>query len=543
LAQDKALSIRRAMAFDPVKVRAYVEGGYWRNDTLRRWLQRNAQQQPNAPAVLGCGTVTYRELENQVARVSAGLYRIGMRPGDVVAVQLPNTLEYIESLLAISFLGAVMTTLYMTYRDAELAAQLAHSQAKTLIASRAIGDFSPAEWALQNQSRLPSLTNVVVVGEPIPGTIAYNELGSSSEALPNNLPIPNAADPFLLLYTSGTTSSPKGVPLNSHQMLTNARLGSIEHDIRSGDVVLSAAPFGHLFALYSVEMALCAGAAVLLLPQFTPADLARTIDLQKSTHLFAGPAHIAACQGAGLLDPTKLSSLRVVVLSGAAVPPNLVLDLRALLTNGNVSQLWGMTELQAGLYTRPGDPVELVANSAGRASPGTEVRVADEQGNPMPAGGEGELQVLGPSVFAGYYNNPDATAKSFTSDGWFRSGDIARMDPNGNVTLSGRLKDVINRGGVKYNPQEIELLVACHSSVAQCAIAPIPDKRLGERACCYVVTKPGTQLTLDELSSFLLGYGIAKYKLPEQLEVMTELPLTATRKVIKSRLRLKERLN
>ena len=157
----------------------------------------------------------------------------------------------------------------------------------------------------------------------------------------------------------------------------------------------------------------------------------------------------------------------------------------------------------------------------------------------MPAGEEGEIQVRGPSVFAGYYNNPDATAQAFTSDGWFRSGDTATMDISGNVSFSGRMKDVINRGGVKYNPQEIELLVERHPSVAQCAIAPIPDRILGEQACCYVVLKPGAQLTFDELSTFLLGFGIAKYKLPEKLEIMTEFPLTATRKIIKGRLRLK----
>jgi non-ribosomal peptide synthetase component E (peptide arylation enzyme) len=221
------------------------------------------------------------------------------------------------------------------------------------------------------------------------------------------------------------------------------------------------------------------------------------------------------------------------------VPPGLVRNFAPLLANGNVSQLWGMTELQAGLYTRPADPIELVAISAGRASPGTEIRIANEDGAPVPTGEIGEIQVRGPSVFTGYYNNPDATAAAFTADGWFRSGDLATMDASGNVSLSGRLKDVINRGGVKYNPQEIELLVEHHPSVAQCAIAPIPNGILGEQACCYVLLRPGAQLTFHELSAFLLGFGIAKYKLPEKLEILTEFPLTATRKIIKARLRPK----
>ncbi len=534
---EEALCLRAALAFDPDRVRSCIERGYWRDDTLRGWLQRNARQQPSAPAILDAGgALNYQDLEHGVERLAVGLYQLGVRPGDVVAVQLPNTLEHIESFLAISWLGAVMTTLYMSYREAELLAQLNHAKAKALIVPKTIGDFSPADWAARHRSRLPHLNAIVVVGEAPAGTISYASLTAATQALPKDLPEPTAADPFLLLYTSGTTSSPKGVPLNAHQMLTNARLGIAEHDIRSGDRVLSAAPFGHLFALYSVQLALCAGASVVLLPQFMPGDLIKIIEGSRPTHMFAGPAHIAACQAAGMLDQADLSSLRLVVLSGAAVPPQLVRAAAPKLTNGAFCQLWGMTELQAGLYTRPDDPVELVAESAGRVSPGTEVRIADADGGMVAPGEEGELQVRGPSVFAGYYDNAEATAQAFTADGWFRSGDVARMDSAGNVTLSGRVKDVINRGGVKYNPQEVELLIERHPAVLQCAIAPIKDQRLGERACCYAVLKPGAQLTLDDLVGHLSGQGIAKYKLPERLELRAELPMTATRKVIKGQL-------
>ena len=230
------------------------------------------------------------------------------------------------------------------------------------------------------------------------------------------------------------------------------------------------------------------------------------------------------------------SSLRQVVLSGAAVPPDLARKLAPLLPDGALCQLWGMTELQAGLYSRPGDPLDIVATSAGRASPGSEVRIADERGAPLPTDEEGELQIRGPSVFAGYFENPKATEAAFTPDGWFRSGDLATMDAQGNVTLSGRVKDVINRGGIKYNPQEVEMLVERLPEVMQCAIAPVPDDRLGERACCYVVLRPGATISLETITDYLTGQGLAKYKLPEALKVLTDMPLTATRKVIKSRL-------
>ena len=535
---EEALALRAAFSLNPERVRAYVEQGWWGSDTLSGWLRRNARTDPDGVALVDeRGTVSNAALEARVESLVRGLHHAGVRPGDVVAVQLPNVREHIEILLAVSALGAVTTTLYMSFRGAELAAQLRHSRARMLVAPDCIGDFSPTEWLAGHREELPLLETAVVVGAETPGALSWERLAGGGPPLPRDWREPTAADPFLLLYTSGTTSSPKGVPLSYHQMLSNARLGIAEHDLRAGDVVLSAAPFGHLYALYSVEIALGAGAANALLPAFSPPALADALERLRPTHLFLAPAHLAACVGTGLLERMELSSVRLVVLAGAAVPPDLVHALAPRLPNGEVCQLWGMTELQAGLYTRIGDGSDLAARSAGRASPGTEARITDEHGREVPRGEEGELQARGPSVFAGYFENPEATAAAFTADGWFRSGDTARMDEAGNVTLTGRLKDVINRGGVKYNPQELELLVESLPAVLQCAIAPVPDERLGERACCYVVPRPGDSVTLEAICDFLLGHGIAKFKLPERLEVVEEMPLTPTRKVIKGRLR------
>ena len=535
---EEALSLRAAFSLDPERVRAYVEQGWWRSDTLHGWLRRNARERPDEAALVDAnGRVSYAQLAARVASITAGLHHAGVRPGDVVAVQLANVREHIETFLAVAALGSVMTTPYMTFRGSELAAQLRHSKARMLIAPDRIGDFSPFEWLAGHRSELPHLSAAVVVGADTPGAMPFDALAAGAPPLPRDWREPTAADPFLLLYTSGTTSSPKGVPLNYHQMLCNARAGVAEHDIRAGDVVLSAAPFGHLYGLYAVELALAAGAASALLPSFSPPDLAAAIERHRPTHLFVAPAHAAACVGTGLLERMDLSSLRLVVLAGAAVPPDLVRALAARLPQGEICQLWGMTELQAGLYTRIRDGVELAARSAGRPSPGTEVRIADEHGREVPQGAEGELQARGPSVFAGYLANPEATEAAFTRDGWFRSGDTARMDADGNVSLTGRVKDVINRGGVKYNPQEVELLVESLPEVLQCAIAPVPDDRLGERAGCYVVLRPGGTVTLDAICDFLLGKGLAKFKLPEHLEILDEMPVTPTRKVIKARLR------
>ena len=190
----------------------------------------------------------------------------------------------------------------------------------------------------------------------------------------------------------------------------------------------------------------------MLLPAFTPPDLARTLEAEAVTVLFAAPAHIAACLGAGLLNANALSRLRLAVLSGSAVAPAVAKGLQERMANGHVTQLWGMTETQAGLYTRPGDPIETVAGSAGRPSPGTEVRIVGPDHAVLPAGEEGELQIRGPLLFPGYFNHPEANRDAFSGDGWFRTGDLAIVTAHGNVAITGRCKDVINRGGIKYNP-------------------------------------------------------------------------------------------
>jgi acyl-CoA synthetase (AMP-forming)/AMP-acid ligase II len=396
-------------------------------------------------------------------------------------------------------------------------------------------DYAAASVMLGLKDQLPALEHVIALGAPVGGAESFNDLLAGEENAPLGDP-PVASDPFLLLYTSGTTAAPKGVPLSSHNMLSNARVGVIEHKLTAEDVILSAAPFSHLFGLYSFHLALCAGACNLLLPAFSPPDLAALIDRDKPTALFTGPAHIAACFGVGLFESHDLSSLKLAVVSGSVCAPELAREFDAKMTGGQMTQLWGMTETQGALYTRPDDPPEVSATSAGRPSPGTETRILDEDGAPVPAGTEGELQVRGALLFPGYFKNDAANREAFTEDGWFRSGDLATADKDGNVAITGRTKDVINRGGVKYNPLDIEILLDAHEKIVQSAIVPMPDKVLGEKACCFAQPMPGKEITLDEICAYLTSHKIARNKLPERLELVDEMPLTPTRKIIKGKL-------
>ena len=533
---EAAMNLRDAMRFDGDRAALYLERGWWSPaDTLSRWLVRTATRTPDAPAIVGAGQrLSWGELTQRVAALAGGLKALGLDSGDVVAVQLPNRAEYLVSYLAICAIGGVMTTLYVPYRRAEMESLLGHSKARAFIGTDAMGDFSPARAALDLTTRIDSLEHVIVLGDAPDGACPFAAL---SDAPPHDLSDgPVAADPFLLLYTSGTSARPKGVPLAYQGVLGNARLGAPEHGLTAADRILSAAPFGHLYALYSFHLALSIGATTVLMPMFTPPDLVRTLVAEAVTALFAAPAHIAACLGAGLLDADALSRLRLAVLSGSAVAPSVARGMQERMANGHVTQLWGMTETQAGLYTRPGDPLETVAASAGRPGPGTEVRVVGPDDAPLPAGEEGELQIRGSLLFPGYFDHPDANRDAFTTDGWFRTGDLAVVGAEGDVSVTGRSNDVINRGGVKYNPRDIEDLLAAHPQVDMVAIVPVPDPVLGERACCCVTVAGDAAPTLEAVCAYLEENGVAKVRWPERLEVVESMPLTATRKIIKGRL-------
>lgn len=478
-------------AYDPVREREYLARGWWADDTLSGWLSRHVSQRPDSPALIhGETTLSWRELQARVLRAAGGLRKKGVGHGDVVAVQLPNLAEFVVAHLAIGRLGAAMCTLHMPYRGAEIETILGHSGAKLYLNSAS----------------------------------SVQELEQSG-ALGDEYPQPDPRDAFLLLYTSGTTASPKGVPHPYRSMLGNSRLGASEHRLSAQDRILCAAPFSHLYGLYSLHCAWAVGACTVLLPAFKPEDLSLLVQNQKPTALWTAPAHVAACRAAGLFEKHDWSSLKLVIVSGSAAPPPLIHELSRKLPRCAVTQLWGMTELQAGLYTRPGDPLELSATSAGRPSPGTEIRIS----------AEGEIQVRGPLVFSGYLNSAE---EPFTRDGWFRTGDLGEVRDGSYIAITGRIKDIINRGGVKFNPADVEKLLDSHPKILQSAIVPMPDAVLGERACVFLTLKnPSEEVTLPELVDYLLGKNIAKNKLPERLVVIPEMPLTPTRKIIKGRLK------
>ena len=510
--------------------------GIWNGDTVARCLRRFAQATPEKPAIVSpTGALSYREAWQRADRLARAFAALGLGKGDVIAVQLPNIPEFMLVYFATAMLGAVLAPMHMPYGAREMAPLLRHARARLVVCGEPAADRVPAQAFVALRATVDSLAHVVTLGLPQAGTLSLRQLmeeGPFADLAEGG----EAADPAILCFTSGTSAAPKAVVHSSYTMLANNRLCGPLYALGGDDVLLSCPPFTHAFGICLINLALSVGATQLLMPAFRPDLLVETIEQGRPTMLFAAPAHIAACQKAGLLEQADLSSLRVAAISGSACPPQLARALQAHMAHGKVMQMWGMTELFMGVHTRLDDSEQVRCESIGRPTPEMELRVVDERGAPKPDGESGELQVRGPSVFAGYCDDAQANAGPFR-DGWFATGDLACRDREGNFRITGRLKDLINRGGIKINPAEVEALIDKHPKVLQSAIVPMPDEVMGEKACAFIVPRAGDEVTLSEICAWLKENGIAKIKWPERVELIAEMPMTPTRKVIKGLLR------
>jgi cyclohexanecarboxylate-CoA ligase len=532
-----ALAIRHALQFPPEVVRRETASGRWNDDTVTTYLRRWAREAPDANFATAPGypPLTFAQALDKSERFAAALAARGIRRGDVVMVQLPSSPDFLIAYLAAARLGAVLSTLHMPYGPVEAEPLLRHARTRAVICGPATDKTDPPGMYKSLQPGLPKLDHVISVGPAREGVLSFADLIAAGDraALP---PDPRADDPVLMCYTSGTSAAPKAVPHSTQSMLANPCACAPIYQIGPGDRVLSAPPFSHAFGIYIANLTLMCGATVVCVPAFTPPSLAELLEQTRPTHAFLAPAHVAAMLHAGLLEGRDLASLRLMIISGSYTAPGLKRAIEAKLPNGTVIELWGMTETFAVVTGRPDEPAELRYDFIGRTTPGSEMRIAGSDGRVLPAGEEGELEVRGCSVFAGYFDNEAANLGLFTADGWLRTGDLAVMNESGHVRITGRLKDIINRGGVKFNPFDVEALIERHPAVFQCAIVPMPDQVLGERACCFVTLRPGKTLALADVTAWLAQHQVAKLKWPERLELIDAMPLTPTRKIIKGEL-------
>ena len=534
--RPEALDLRKALDFDPRIATRYLRDGSWNGDTVTSWLEKWAHETPDAPAIrTPDGDITYAEAHKRALKLANALLDLGLQRGDVVAIQLPNTPDFVLLYFGITMMGGVVSTMHMPYRAGEIEPLLNHAAARAVVCGPAAEAYDAPAAMLGLRATVPTLNHVIVSGGDAPdGALSLAALIDSGGTAPIANPAV-AADPAILCFTSGTSSAPKAVIHAYHTLLSNNRVTADMYGMSGDDVVLGGPPFTHAFGLCVLNITIMVGACSLLMPAFSPPALVELVETGKPTVLFVAPAHVAACMKADVLDRSDLSSVRIATISGSACPAEVAYALDNAMPNGAVGQMWGMTECFMGLHTPFDAPQDIRCETLGGSTPTFEARMIGADGAEVPDGEEGELEIRGCSVFAGYYGNPEANRASFTGDGWFRTGDLAMRD--GNVRITGRVKDVINRGGIKINPTDIEALMDRHPAVMMSAIAPVPDEVLGERACLYVQLRPESAITLDDACTWLADNGIAKMKWPERLEIVAEMPMTPTRKIIKGALR------
>jgi cyclohexanecarboxylate-CoA ligase len=528
------VDLRAGLNYPPETVARYRADGSWTDETPQDWLAELARTRPDAPAAIGLShTLSYRDLHDQALGFANGLLAAGLAKGDRIGVQLPNLPEFLVAYHGIQLMGGVIALLHMPYRAGELAPLLNHGGVQAVICHAGLPNYDAASTMLGLKNKVPTLETVIVQGgEAVAGTLAFDDLIAAPAPIADP---PDAADPAVLAFTSGTSASPKAVVHANRTMACSHRALAVDCGLGPDDVVLSAPPFTHIYGLNVANITLRAGAASGLMALYTPPAFAQAIAHSRPTVMFCGPAHALACIKAGLFEGEMLASLKRVVFAGSACPAELVTQMEALCPNATVYQMWGMTETLMQFINPTDAPREVRLASIGTPPVGHEIRaVAD--GRIVGPGEEGELEIRGPMLFAGYFDNTEANAAAFSPDGWFRTGDLVTIDEDQNVVMTGRVKDIINRGGIKINPADIEGLIDEHPAVVMSAIAPMPDEVMGEKACLFVQLQPGASLTLPQVQDYLASKNVAKLKWPERLEVVEAMPMTPTRKIIKGQL-------
>jgi non-ribosomal peptide synthetase component E (peptide arylation enzyme) len=474
--------------------------------------------------------VTYDELAARVDRTAAGLQALGLGPGDVITIQLPNWIEFAYVFFACERIGAIANQIGPDFRSREVEYIARFSESRAFVCPASFKGFDYVAMTRELRPRLPGLKVVLVLGGGDAQTVSLDEIIYGDAPPPPLKPYRMAPDAVMrMAFTSGTTGNPKGVTHSFDTTLPASDILNGAMSVTEHEVFLIYLPLGLNWGYLTLLQTVMAGARAVLLDRFSGRSALELIERERVTFIPSAPASLIAMLNDPELARFDLSSLRVVITGGASCPVETIRNFRARIP-GHLIELYGMLETGFHTFTRFEDDPETVAGTIGRPAPRMRLRIIDEHGHDVPQGAEGEIAAAGPSVHLGYYRNPQANTELFTHDGWFRTGDLGVMDPAGNVRIVGRLKEMINRGGKKFFPREVEEILYTHPSVLHAAIVGVPDPRLGERNCLCVIPRAGATIRLEEMVAFLRD-GVATYKLPEELELFEEFPFTPTGKI------------
>jgi mycobactin salicyl-AMP ligase len=519
--------------FPPDRAANYRAAGYWRGRPVDSLLSGAAQRWPTNTAVVdvdGSARLTFAQLDERADRAAAGLAELGVDAGDRVLLQLPNSCEFAVALFALLRAGAIPVMCLTGHRMAELRHFAAVSEATALIIPDTASGFDYRPMAEQVARGQSGLRHVVVDGEPGP-FIAWSQVCRSGAQKPEHRPDPES--PALLLVSGGTTGTPKLIPRTHNDYLYNATASAALCKLSSDDVYLAALPAAHNFPLACPGLlgAISAGATTVFLANPSPESAFGAIARHGVTVTALVPALANLWAQATEWEPDPPTSLRLLQVGGAKLEAGDAQRIRECLTPG-LQQVFGMAE---GLlsYTRPGDPPDVVDHTQGRPlCDDDELRIVDAAGDPVAAGTEGELLVRGPYTFNGYFRADEANATSFDPDGFYRSGDLVRQHADGSLEVTGRVKDVIHRGGETISAADLEEHLRTHPAISAAAAIALPDPYLGEKICAAVIFS-ASPVTLAELNAYLDQRGVARHARPDVLSAMTSLPTTPVGKIDK----------
>ncbi|MBS4173126.1 AMP-binding protein [Bacillus sp. FJAT-49736] len=531
------------------------------NVTIGELLEEKAKLYPNHEAVVYADRNlrwSYREFNNVCRQAARGLMKLGLEKGEHIAIWATNTPEWLTCQFATGKMGAVLITVNTNYRTAELEYLLHQSDANTIILMEKYRDSSYIEILYEIcpelhhcepgnlvSKQLPKLKNVIVLGEKrYPGTFTWAdivEMGNdvSEDALNQRLHTLEPDDVINMQYTSGTTGFPKGVMLTHNNIVNNGYNIAGCMLLTKDDRLCIPVPFFHCFGCVLGTMAcVSVGATMVPVQEFSPIQVLQTVQDEKCTGLHGVPTMFIAELNHPDFDKFDLSHLRTGIMAGSNCPIEVMKDVIHRMGASEITIAYGQTESSPVItQTRTNDPIEIRVETVGRPLPNVEVKIVEPGTNKeVPIGEQGELCTRGYHVMKGYYKNAAATNEVLDGEGWLHTGDLAVMDANGYCRITGRLKDMIIRGGENIYPREIEEFLYGHPMILDVQVVGIPDETYGEEVMAWIIPKEGTQITAQEIREYCRGK-ISKHKIPRFIEFTESYPMTASGKIQKFKLR------
>ncbi|XJZ28919.1 AMP-binding protein [Bacillota bacterium Lsc_1132] len=529
--------------------------------TIGKLLEQVANERPANEAVVYPDRnlrYTYKQFDEECRKAAKGLMKLGIKKDEHLAIWATNRPEWVVTQFATGKMGAVLVTVNTNYQAAELEYLLIQSDTTTLILMEAYRDSSYIDILYKivpelkqsqpgslHSEKLPQLKNIIVLGETrYPGMFLWSDMISmaeevSDQELDDRMNSLQPDDVINMQYTSGTTGFPKGVMLTHINLVNNAANIAQCMKLTHEDRMCIPVPFFHCFGCVLGTMACVAsGATMVPVQEFDVVSVLHAVHTEKCTALHGVPTMFISELNHPDFEKYNLSSLRTGIMAGSTCPIEVMKSVVEKMGANEITIVYGQTESSPGItQTRTNDPIELRVSTVGRALPNVEVKICDPiTRNEVPRGVQGELCTRGYHVMKGYYKNPESTLDAIDSEGWLHTGDLAVMDENGYCQITGRLKDMIIRGGENIYPREIEEFLYTHPKIQDVQVIGVPDETFGEEVMAWIRLKEGKSLTRAEIRSYCEG-NIAKFKIPRYIEFCSEFPMTASGKIQKYKLR------